>query len=327
VAPLPDWESLPVLEPIVVPGGLHAGRTGPEPRLSAKQHALVSYIEHYPKFAAFNTASELAQRVGVHPATVVRLAQALGYRGFPEFQEAVRHRYLASLDAVSIMHAHAEERHGDVVLASFDQDIRNLVATRSGLDREALRAVAAAILAAPAALIVGVGSHAGLAIIFAHLCQFMGLSVESEVRGGLSLGARLARLGPGNVVIGTGSWWVIEEIRTALALAHERGATTVAVVDNLASGLARTADYVLIGRTESASFFQSMSGPLAALNALVTEIAAVGGDVLHERMAVSTHMYEGLGIPRHREEISLLAGADGRQPIPATTPDIRGEND
>jgi DNA-binding MurR/RpiR family transcriptional regulator len=172
--------------------------------------------------------------------------------------------------------------------------------------------VAEAILAAQAVLIIGVGSHSGLAIIFTHLCQFMGLPIEAEVRGGLSLGTRLARLGPGDVVIGSGSWWVIEELRTALSLAGERGATTVAVVDNLVSGLAGSADHVLIGRTESASFFQSMAGPLGTLNALVTEIATIGGDELRDRMAISTRMYDGLGIPRPREEGLRVFGLTGR---------------
>jgi hypothetical protein len=101
----------------------------------------------------------------------------------------------------------------------------------------------------------------------------------------------------------------------------------VAVVDNLVSGLARTADYVLIARTESASFFQSMAGPLAALNALVTEIAAIGGDELHERMAVSTRMYEGLGIPRHREEISLIAESIPALRLSTIAPELLGEDD
>ena len=94
-----------------------AGRAaGDGVRLSRKQRAIVSYIEHNPKFAAFSTASELGGRTGVHPSTVVRLAQLLGYEGFPEFQEAIRHRYLSSLDAIGVMNAHAGEHHGDIVL-------------------------------------------------------------------------------------------------------------------------------------------------------------------------------------------------------------------
>jgi DNA-binding MurR/RpiR family transcriptional regulator len=287
-----------VLDPIVVPAGPQPTPNGPSIKLSPRQRALIDYIEHNPKFAAFNTASELAQRVGVHPATVVRLAQLLGYEGYPEFQEAIRHRYLASLDAVALMNTHAAEWHGDVAFASIDQDIRNLAATRSSLDRETLRTVAQAILDANSVLIVGVASHAGLALIFAHSCRFMGLPVEAEVRGGVALGTRLARLRRGDVVIATASWWVTEEPRSALAVAREQGATTVAIVDNPSSVLAPAADHLVIARTEGVSFFQSMAGPLAALNALVAEIALLGGNELRQRMETSSRIYQRLGISR-----------------------------
>src|SRR6185295_5580632 len=104
------------------------------------------------------------------PSTVVRLAQLLGYPGFPEFQEAIRHQYLSSLDAIGVMHAMGGDQHGDIALASIDQDLRNLSATRASLDRDAVRRVAGIIEQASSVLTLGAGSHAGLAIIFSHLC-------------------------------------------------------------------------------------------------------------------------------------------------------------
>src|SRR5688500_13090197 len=174
-----DGESVSVLEPMVVPAVALTGVAPEGVRLSRKQRAIVAFIEQNPKFASFATASDLAERVGVHAATVVRLAQLLGYDGYPSFQEAIRHRYLSSLDAVAIMHAHAAVRHGDVALASIDQDIRNLSATRGALDGEAVRTVARLILDARRVLIVGMGSYAGMAMVFSHLNAFMGIDVDA----------------------------------------------------------------------------------------------------------------------------------------------------
>jgi DNA-binding MurR/RpiR family transcriptional regulator len=282
--------------------------------LTRKQRALVSYIEHNPKFSAFATTAELARRAGTHPSTVVRLAQLLGYEGFPALQEAIRHRYLASLDAVTLMHSHAQDLHGDIALASLDQDIRNLSATRGTVDREVLRAVAARILAARSVLIVGFASHGGVAQIVAHLGRFMGLPFDAENRGGVTLATRLATVGPGDVVIGTAAWWVIRDTREALAVARERGATTVAVVDNRASPLAQVADHVLITRTESVSFFQSMSGPLAVFNALIAEIAVAGGADLRERMDATTRMFERLDVAWHGAATPIEITSGGADP-------------
>lgn len=300
-------------QPIVVPARAKPDVPAEGVRLSRKQRAIVSYIEHNPKFVAFANASELARRVGVNPGTVIRLAQMLGYRGFPEFQEEIRHRYLASLDAVAMMHAHAAELQGDIVLASVCQDIRNLSATRGTLDRSALRQVAELVLSARSTLMTGTGSYGGVAVIFAHLCRFMGLPVEAETQGGVTLAPRLAAVGEGDVVIGSAAWWVVTETLEALQIARDRGATTVAIVDNRASALARVADHVLICRTESVSFFQSMTGPLAVINSLVAEIALLGGELSQRRMAASTEMFERLGVAWTGENTALEQDSNGHE--------------
>lgn len=289
-SPHDPWERN-VANSVVVLGNVPPAERERGVRLSRKQRTVVAYIEHNPKFAAFATTAELGARTGVHPSTVVRLAQLLGYSGFPEFQEAIRRRYLNSLDAVGLMQAHSGDHHGDVVLASLDQDIRNLSATRSTLDREEARTCAEVIAGARSVLAVGSGSHGGMAIIFAHLGRFMGLPIDAEVRGGVALAARISTIGPGDVVIGTAAWMVVQETREALAFARERGAVTIAIVDSTASQLAHVADHVLVTRTETVSFYQSMIGPLSIFNAIIAEIAANAGDMVQERMRITTELF------------------------------------
>lgn len=289
---------------VTTPESVRATNDDVPPRLSQKQRAILAFVEHNPRFAAFGSAAELAQRVDVHAATVVRLAQSLGYRGFPEFQEAIRHRYLASLDAVTIMQEHLGDHPGSMVMASIDQEMRNLTATRNSIDSDLMRELAGMILSAPRTLFIGNGSHGGLAVIFAHLCQFMGLPVEAEIRGGISFAPRIARMEHGDILIGTSAWWVVQEMRDSFAAAQERGVTTIAIVDSQMSPLVAVADHVLVTRTESTSYFQSMVGPLALLNALVTEIAIVGGRRTRDAMNATTRAYSRLDVAWHGDRRS-----------------------
>ena len=280
---------------VVVMNGSNGSHNGDAVRLSRKQRAVVSYIEHNPKFAAFATAGDLGSRVNVHPSTVVRLAQLLGYDGFPEFQAAIRHTYLCSLDAVSLNPPHAPGRFADVVSSSLDQDLRNLATTRASLDGKTVQQVARLVESAPVSLAIGGGSHGGLAIIFSHLCRFMGLHMDVEIRGGMSLAARLSQVGSGHVVFGSSAWWVLNDTREALAIAREQGAHTIAIADSRASPLAQVADHVLITRSESVCFNQSLVGHLAIVNAIVAEIATNGDDAIQQRMVQSTAFAERLG--------------------------------
>ena len=65
-------------------------------RLTPAQHRIMRYIMDNYEEAVFLTASQLAQRAKVSEATVVRLAQALGFDGYPgmqkKFREGFRHR-------------------------------------------------------------------------------------------------------------------------------------------------------------------------------------------------------------------------------------------
>ena len=57
----------------------------------SKSHKRIAdfVLENYEK-AAFLTAAKLGEETGISVSTVVRFAMALGYEGYPEFQEDLR---------------------------------------------------------------------------------------------------------------------------------------------------------------------------------------------------------------------------------------------
>ena len=54
---------------------------------------MAQYVVDHLDEVAFHTAEELARRASTSSSTVVRFAQALGFEGFPELQEAARDEY------------------------------------------------------------------------------------------------------------------------------------------------------------------------------------------------------------------------------------------
>ena len=60
------------------------------PDLTRAERQLSTHIlSHYP-VAALGSITQLAKAAQVSTPTVVRLAQKLGYRGYPDFQNALR---------------------------------------------------------------------------------------------------------------------------------------------------------------------------------------------------------------------------------------------
>ena len=58
-------------------------------KMSKSHKVIANYImEHYDQ-AVFMTAAKLGEETKISESTVVRFAYALGYEGYPEFQQAL----------------------------------------------------------------------------------------------------------------------------------------------------------------------------------------------------------------------------------------------
>src|SRR4028118_1452179 len=103
-----------------VPGLFEGGR------LSPTQRRVARYVADHPREAPFLSSVELASRAGVSQPTVTRLAVALGYGGYGEFQRDLRRMVLGA----------AEGPGGNKFQAAVDEEIGNLRALRGPLAAE-----------------------------------------------------------------------------------------------------------------------------------------------------------------------------------------------
>ena len=72
-------------------------------KMSKGQKIIATYItDNYDK-AVFLTAAKMGETVGVSESTVVRFATSLGYKGYPEFQEALEELVRNKLNSVQRM--------------------------------------------------------------------------------------------------------------------------------------------------------------------------------------------------------------------------------
>src|SRR5438874_1508103 len=94
-------------------------------KLTPKGRKLAHFIAVNPRYVAFAAASEVAERTGVNPATVVRLGQALGFSGWTEFQLHFRHRYLGTLLPADVFRAQADDGSASALRVSLERDLEN----------------------------------------------------------------------------------------------------------------------------------------------------------------------------------------------------------
>lgn len=84
--------------------------------LSKRLQQVAAYSLSHPDECAFGTIGEVADRIGVHPSTLVRFAQKIGYKGFNEFQtifqQRVKTRASAYEDRVKIARTADQDEDG-----------------------------------------------------------------------------------------------------------------------------------------------------------------------------------------------------------------------
>jgi DNA-binding MurR/RpiR family transcriptional regulator len=239
----------------------------PTPGLSPAQARVFSAIREDPRTSSFAELSEIAGRAGVDNSTVVRCAQRLGFRGWPALQQELRARYLATLSTEQTLAEHPPTT--SVLQRAIRHDIANLERAAETVDEEVLAAVVERLASARRILVVGMGSFAGPATVFAHLATTMGYDATFESRGGPHQASAVARLTAEDALVVMNFWRPIRDLVAAAGFAGAAGIPVVVLTDMYQGVLASTADHVLVIPSEGLSFFQSCTAATSVVYALL----------------------------------------------------------
>ena len=255
------------------------------------------WVEAHPREVAMHSMRECGRRAGLAPATLTRLAQALGFQGF----EAIKHLCQESFSAqagytgrAEVLQASARQDKDWLTLLNEAQHAN--AASVGGLNQAAqLEAAADAMLKARRVFFLGLRASHGLAL---HLHYTYSLLAPNGVlvQGlGGTLGDQVGDMGAGDLLVVTSSASYTRQTVEAALQARAQGAGVLALTDSALSPIARPADYTLLFRTDSPSYFHSMVGALALTEALVVAVAVRGGRKVLAHLQTRQDRLEGEG--------------------------------
>lgn len=270
---------------------------------SKGQRRIAAYIlESYDK-AAFLTANKLGKIAQVSESTVVRFASELGYKGYPEMQQALQEVVRTRLTSVQrIEVSNTQFANQDIVSMVLHSDINTLRLTNEALDRSALSASVDAILSAKNIYVLGVRSSNILARFLNFYLRIMLGNIHLvEPSATSEIFEQLMHVGPGDAVIGISLPRYSRRTARAMAFAKHNGATCIAITDNYQAPLVKSSDHVLIAKSDMVSFVDSLVAPLSVVNALVVAISRKMGMEFSQTMAEMEAIWEKYDIYEHVE--------------------------
>lgn len=245
--------------------------------LPPQQRSAADYLLKHLREVPFLSVPELARRSGASEATVVRLAQRLGYEGFTALKEnlleALRERMRPASPLGEEMEALEATSADETLAAVARQEVANIQRSLEELDSKAFQQVASALFKADHVYAFGLGISAHLGDLLCYLLSQIGLratALSSRLSTPLE---QVVALRPTDLLVVFSfppySKQTIELVRRAAG----RGVPTVGVTDRPTAPVATVAKHALTVHTENMMFTNSIAALSVLLNGLVTEIA------------------------------------------------------
>jgi DNA-binding MurR/RpiR family transcriptional regulator len=242
-------------------------------KCSKGQKKIGSYLLSNYATAAYMTAAKLSETVGVSESTIVRYATELGFDGYPELQSALKYAARSKLTSVQRLEVLKERLGEDALSQSFNSDIESIRKTLALTDKKRFDDFVTALINANNIYLVGARSSASLAIFMNFYLSiiFDNVHVVHTVIGSEAFD-NLFRVKEGDVVLGITFPRYSKLTVDVLEFSKRAGATVLGLTDSVRSPIAKTADITLFADNESDTFVDSLTAPLALINALIHEI-------------------------------------------------------
>lgn len=243
-------------------------------KLSKGQKRLAAYItDNYDK-AVFLTAAKLGEIVGVSESTVVRFAMHLGYKGYPEFQNALEELVKNKLNSMQRMEvAYGRINQSKILDTVMQSDMERLHATLAKIDENIFDLAVETILNAKHIYVIGIRSCAALASFFAFYLNLIFDNVHLIQTNSLSeIFEQMVRIGKDDVIIGISFPRYSMRTLKAMEFANNRNAKVITLTDSVHSPMNLYSSCNLIADSDMSSIVDSLVAPLSVINALIVAL-------------------------------------------------------
>ncbi|MBF0468690.1 MAG: MurR/RpiR family transcriptional regulator [Desulfamplus sp.] len=249
--------------------------------LTPKGQILGNYIMQNPTKAVFMTIKELAETCKTSEATVIRFIDSCGYKGYSEFQQALKgflDTGLTLLDRADLKGIRKPDinRLNHVVL----EEMSNLQYLYESIDIHKLNAVVDYLVQNPSVYVAG----SRLSYTFAY---FMGWALTRIRKGVTTIKGsdttaidQIANAPANSLVIMVATTRYPNELIKLGKFIRREGHTLVLITDNTMSPIIQFANFFLVVPMNSIPFIGNTSNMLCVIKYIIQELASRLGEDL-----------------------------------------------
>lgn len=248
-----------------------------EKGLSPAEQRLVEVLMQSPEAASFESVAQLATRAQTHASALVRLAQRLGFSGFPELRKALRAELTQARRTDDLIRARLDDsRDTDILSRLIEREMTALHDLSKYVSQAQIDAAADTILSAERVCVIAEGTAEALARHATHRLRRAGkvmIHLHSDPRA-LAEGAAILR--PDDAVIGFTLRQVPVLMMRFFAHVQQDGAKTILISDLSGLTMRPAPDHLLAASRGHDMESGTLTVSMAVLNALILTCADRG---------------------------------------------------
>ncbi|MDU4659733.1 MAG: MurR/RpiR family transcriptional regulator, partial [Clostridium butyricum] len=243
------------------------------PNMSKAQEKIAKYILSHPNSTPFLTVEKLAKLSGVSIATVTRFVIFLGYSGYPEFLKDTQQSMQQQVNNSERIKLGVEKNFSKdkSIYEIFEEDVNNIKTTVESLNVFEIKKCVNLLLNAKRIYIVAKRSSAALAVFLKYYLDLMFNNVII-VENIEQMPKQINKDCGEDVIIGISFDKYSRSTVEIFSHLKRKGATTIAITDNMLSPLVPYADVTLTAISKGSKSIESFVAPLSLINALIVSI-------------------------------------------------------
>lgn len=244
-------------------------------QLTKSEKRIANYLNQNQDEAAFLSAGEIAERLQLSEATMVRFARTLGFDSFPAMRSALQENFRQRLTHSARLRSRLDELRegGDLFEKVTVSEIDYLTQALQTVDRVALHRAATLLRERDRIFVFGTGPSVSLVhLMNLRLVRFGKQVIPLTIAGRETL-EPLLLMTSRDLLFAIGFFDVNPTLQIVLDHAEDKKCPVILLTDTLGSVIGGKAKVVLTAKRGSVSSFHSPIVPMNIINTLLLDVA------------------------------------------------------
>lgn len=244
-------------------------------QLTKSEEQIANYLRRNQEEAAFLSAAELAARLDLSEATIVRFARTIGFENYPAMRKVLQDNFRRRVTHSTRLQSRLDDLRegGNIFERMIASEIDYLTQALETMDKDAFHQAVKLLKMHRRVFVFGVGPSISLVDLMEIRLRRTGWDVIPLTTTGREMLEPLLSMSENDLLFTICFFDVTPSLELVLNYANEQNCKVIMLTDTLGSIVGEKADVVLAARRGPVSGFHSLVVPMTIINTLMLALA------------------------------------------------------